>query len=71
MHTSLAYSGSNLTDLNSMLTQHFGPSTDGSWNLVKVAMHNGRIETRAGDIYFSTGDTIHIKRTSILVEKAK
>lgn len=67
MHTSIEYTGFNLPDVKAMLTQHFDPK---SFNVVKVSKDKARIEVQAGDIYFSTDDVIHIKRTSILVEKS-
>jgi len=64
---SFTYLGSNLPDLNVMLTGLFGPSKGGAWTLTKVMAGCGRIETKAGDIYFRAGDTVWVKGTSILV----
>lgn len=67
MHTSLQYTGCNMRDVEAMLLDHFH---EDSFNVVKVRRDVGRIEVQAGDIYFHADDVIHIKRTSILVEKS-
>ena len=64
---SFTYLGCNLPDLSTMLTGLFGPSKGGAWRVTKVMADCGRIETRAGDIYFRAGDTVWVKGTSILV----
>jgi hypothetical protein len=66
MHTSIEYTGCNLTDVKAMLLEHF--SSD-SFNVVKTRRDEGRIEVQAGDIYFQSGDVIHVKRTSILIDR--
>lgn len=65
MHTSLEYTGSNIQDVKAMLLDHFHPD---SFNL-KKGKNYGVIEVQAGDIVFGIDDVIHIKRTSIVVEK--
>lgn len=66
--SSITYDGGNLPHISTVLTAWFGPSTDGAWSLVKVGMGRARIELRSGDIYFTTGQTLWIKGTSVLVE---
>lgn len=55
-----------LHSLKTVLTDHFGKA-GGSWSLTPVGNGITRIEVGAGDIYVHPGDTVHIKRTSILV----
>ncbi|AWH15493.1 hypothetical protein [Pseudomonas phage 98PfluR60PP] len=68
--SSIVYDGANLVYVNATLEAWFGPSSNGAWSLVKVSEGLARVETRAGDIYFNTGDTLWIKGTSVLIEKA-
>lgn len=70
MHSALTYTGFNLDDIKAMLTDHFGPGgVNNSWDAARTSGSRAVIRTGLVDITFSEGDTVHVKRTSILVEK--
>lgn len=54
--------------LSAMLTDHFGPPGT-SWGLHTSSHSSCLIAHGAGDSLVCMGDTVHIKRTSILVDK--
>lgn len=65
VHTSITYTGLNMPDVKAMLADHFASD---SYNL-KKGKDYGVIEVCHGDILFAPGDTLHIKRESILVDR--
>lgn len=65
--SSLVYSNDNFSALTDCLTEWFGPAGH-SWSLVKLGSSgHARIELPAGDLYIEPGQTVWIKRTSVLV----
>ena len=69
MHSSLTYTGFNMDDIKAMLTDHFGPcGADASWDAARISADAGAIQTGFARHTFKIGDTVHVKRTSILVE---
>jgi hypothetical protein len=68
--SNVQFLGNNFVDLHNTMASHFGPGDDGSWSVVKVGTAIARIEHGAGDTYLTAYDTLWIKGTSILVDKA-
>lgn len=65
--STLQYSADNFSALTDCLTEWFGPAGKG-WSLVKLgSTGHVRIELPAGDLYVEPGQTVWIKRTSVLV----
>lgn len=68
MTNSIRYTGLNTGDIRTMLTELFGPDDSGAWDLKTVGDGTISIGHGAGNSLVSPGQTIWVKKTSILVE---